>query len=232
MNKKIVTIAVITLVCLSSFGQAFQNLNFESGRVSAITYPYSDLGGPGIISFSQGLPFWTGGQDGFSARNQLCFNGYFLDQGCLGLYTNQSRLAGKYSLYLGAEYPVVWTPSAARVAQIGTVPTTAKSIWFNASPGDLTLMGRWPQYQGTQFTVTLNGQNIPIQLQATTSTYYTWAGDIRGFEGSLSELAFSLRPAGGAYTNPPTSIYGCMLDDISFSAQVVPEPASITGSTH
>ncbi len=91
------------------------------------------------------------------------------------------------------------------LTQTGLVPTNAESLVLEA--------------QGTNFTVSFAGQNIPLLPIGSRSNYTLFGGDISSFAGDVGELRLStLSPLGASV----------LLDAISFSTQVVPEPSSLS----
>ncbi len=83
------------------------------------------------------------------------------------------------------------------LGQVGTVPVTARSVRFS---GDGI------------FTLTFGGQPVPLFTLGSASGYNTFGGDIAAFGGQSGELLFRGRGS---------------LDDIIFSAEVIPEPSVI-----
>jgi hypothetical protein len=225
MKKCIFALAISFLSSASSLGQDFRNLDFEGATIGTISDPDSfgsDGGGGFHLPLSHALPYWNSSVS--SPASVVVYNGYYLDVPSLGLYSNSSRLAGEYSLFMAAPYVAVGAYN--NLFQTGTVPTTARSIWFKSNPNDLAFTSR---SIGHQFTLSLNGQYIPLHLQATSDSFYTWAGDIRGFEGVLPVLSLTL---GYSSVNPsdgsPIGAVGVMLDDFTFSPEIIPEPTSIS----
>jgi hypothetical protein len=116
------------------------------------------------------------------------------------------RVEGRYSLGLvnGQSDGMKLTYN---LSQSGSIPMDANSIFFKASFNTLSLQ--------------IDGQELsPIFLESTTSGFDLFGADIRGFSGRTVELDFFTRPVGFNE--------GYVIDSVSFSPVIVPEPGSLS----
>jgi hypothetical protein len=112
--------------------------------------------------------------------------------------TWQQPLRGNFSLLLQTSFDGQTIPS---IQQTGTVPGDANSLFFMSSSPFLTL------------AVSFDRQQVrPSLISGTGDPYYLWGADISAYAGQTGELRFS----GDG-----------MLDFITFSPQVIPEPGGL-----
>jgi hypothetical protein len=200
---------------LCCHGQAtatpFQNLDFESAFESSVV-PST----PTLVPASEALPDWT---------NNNYDPGYvFYDSMSLGSVAITIHdglhigggdfypIQGQYTVLLQGQWG--GTP-AAYISQVGVIPATANSLLFMS---DL---------DGNDLTVSLNGTVIPMSVYSVGSTVnpnygpiITYIGDIRAFSGQQNVTM--------QFTTTTNNLDNFAdLDNIQFSATVVPEPSSL-----
>ena len=194
----------------------FQNLNFESANVDASgVEPY-----PNFVPISSALPGWTAylgavqvTQVGYNApansTASITLIGPTWNSADAGRYGGVGIIDGNYSLDLqtGANSQGLINVS---VAQNGTVPGSAESLQFEAS-------------ETTPLTVTFNGNVLsPVVLSSGVSAdgvpYNLYGANISAWAGDTGIMEFTADQVAENYV---------VLDDISFSTQVVPEPSPL-----
>ena len=92
------------------------------------------------------------------------------------------------------------------------MPADANTIFF-----DMYTQGYGPM----SLAVSLNGQALNTLLYSASSGYNTYAADVSSFAGQTANLAFS------AVSSYPAGFEIFVLDDISFSPTVAPEPSAL-----
>jgi len=185
-----IAVAVVLLVGVpAAFPQgSFVNLDFE--------HPFLPLTpvNPQVL-ITDGLPGWSGYIGGVQV-DRVLYN-------TVGLGSSEIDLQGPGSLepILQGSYTVGMGPSAqglsTAIAQVGTIPTSARSLSFYVYPGSL-------------FTVSFAGQDLPASVIGSTATATILGADITALAGQTGELRFQ---GGGE------------LDYIQFSNQPIPEPS-------
>lgn len=192
---------------VTGFSQSFQNLGFEEAQLVPVT--------PGYEGQVQTVPafrwwhvYWDTNLAPFVLYNNMFLdsagvsildtNFYVLPQVFQGKYT--ALLYGGYSL---TGYPYVRLPVS--IAQTGAIPASAKTLLFDAR----MLSG------GTDFAVSVAGQNLPYFALASNTNYVLYGVDVSTMAGQTRELRFTAYP----HLYPePTAINYVYLDDIRFSA--------------
>jgi hypothetical protein len=206
----------VVLVSGAACGQGtFQNLNFEAARLPRI--PNGQSGG--YVSFSNALPGWTG-YLGTGLAAEALHNDFTLGNasiGILGPYWNLGPgfniIEGWYSAVLQAGSAIfVGNNVPAAIVQTGLIPADARSIEFKLS----VLIGG----PATRFRVEMGGQPVTIVPLAATANYTLYGGDIAAFAGQTAEVRFSAIPT------PSYSHSSIVLDSITFSPSIIPEPSS------
>ena len=195
-------VAVLALPCMASW-QAFPqgtfiNMDFEHPILPLV--PEFNK-----VPTSAAIPGWSAFNTA-SGADRVYYNDRAIESASVSLYdvssTMYQPLAGTYSvLLLPSRSGPQW---GGAVGQTGQVPASANSVFFLTS-----LSG--------SLDVSFGGQSlyeVPIRTYA---TYRVVAADISPFAGQLGELKFSASFPGG----------GGLLDNISFSTQVVPEPGTL-----
>ena len=218
MNKPIGILGLFLLFSVlfsTANGQgAFQNLDFERTPV--------DLG-TGAPSDYYSIPFWSAICGPY--QTGVTLNTYVLDATTVSLQT-----ATPYFIPIGGTTSLLLTSSSfsnpssaiASISQTGFVPTAAQSLHFKVTSVLAFLVAS--DLPG-QFFVTMDGQNIPLQLFANYGSYTELAGNISGWAGQTTALSIGV--------NVPTSQSGenyfqGLIDDVTFSTTAVPEPATIS----
>ncbi len=191
MKFRLVTSLVAVLIATletTSAQSTFQNLDFESANIPPGTPPGT------VLPASDALPGWTC----YFGVNQLTGIAYDVTTGndakisihdANSLYVQP--LQGNYTVAF--QIPPGTTFSA--IAQVGTIPSGARSLQFYDKYGIPT--------------VQFGGQQLGLALLATTPAYSIYAVDVTGFAGQTGELRFTI---------------GGLLDNIAFSSQAIPEP--------
>jgi hypothetical protein len=198
--------ALITVLLISNaaplFAQGtlpFQNLDFESANIPNGTPA-------GTVAVSGALPSWTV-YYGSSQQSQMGYQSFSLGATFVCLLTPGSNsvfnsINGNYSVLLQGGV----TSTDASIVQTGIVPSSAKSILFDAESVNA----------GT-LLVSLGGQNIPFFALSSGPNYTEYGGDISAFAGQTAQLKFSALYQSGGNNN-------WNIDDIQFSPNSIPEP--------
>jgi hypothetical protein len=175
----------------------FQNMDFEAANLSGYT---SAIGSP--IPVSDALPGWNAYYDGVSA-SAVWHNTASLGSGVIAINDAEYLygfvpLEGVYSVGLQG------FGGTASIGQSGFVPRDSLSVVFLFRGENVG-----------KFEVSFQGQVLPCGAIRSEPTYSVYAADISRFAGHPGELRFT------------ESNYGrAIIDDIHFSSQAVPEPAS------
>lgn len=188
----------------------FQNLDFESAQV---VFTGSDT-----IATTNALPGWTafapvmvGGLTFTQQLNSIPF-GYAYPSNypvalipAAGSYAAHATIDGNFSLLLNNGF----------ISQTGQVSADVRSLLFKVHSDQFLGNG--------SVLASLNGQSLSLvallTVPATTQniSYTLYGADISGFAGQPVDSVFSGTGASGA----------ALLDDIEFSSQPIPEPASV-----
>ena len=122
----------------------FVNLDFESANI--IPDPASPYY-PNAVSISNGLPGWSAYGGTFGPGQDIIYDTLSLGAAAISIHDANGLIPivqGSYTLYVQASYPGGAIVPA--IGQVGTVPTTARSVMF----------------YGGGYTVTFAGQPIPV----------------------------------------------------------------------
>ncbi len=183
-------VAGLTLLlgAVGAVGQgSFQNLDFEQARIVPIP------GNPNFVATTTALPGWTAFIGG-TAVDLVLYDDISLGSPAISIHDTNgfvTVLEGNYTISLQPSFDRLTIPA---IAQLGLVPSTARSLRF---------------YGTGLISVSFEGQEIPLSVLGTTSTYNIYGGDISAFAGQSGSLQFR---GGGS------------LDNIVFSNLPVPEP--------
>ena len=155
------------------------------------------------ISASSAFPKWSAnaivGYDAFSAGDTVIS---IVDSAVPGI----APLQGNYSVFLfGGE------GSPAILSQTGLVPSGTHSMTVNLAGSGISLL-----------IVSLDGQTIQMLPLVVFANYTEYGGDVTAFAGNSELLSFTEQPPVGV---PPSVLE---LDNIIFSPNTVPEPATWT----
>lgn len=227
--KGTLTLAVSLALVTSLPAQGFLNLGFESAFQPT---PGSGDTLPATLAFPswQTTLIYPSGPP--VTINTVYFNTHLLDSSHMGIFNSGaagtylgSPLFGNVSAFLLADEDqfVPQGQGAPSLAQTGLIPSSANSLWFATSVGDLLPEFNPPEHY--DFLVTINGVQIPYTAMETHPNYVMWAADISSFAGNVAELRFTL----DSYLSAGTPLdRGVMLalDGITFSPQSVPEPSA------
>jgi hypothetical protein len=194
----VVCLGVLLLVSNAGSAQGtFGNLDFEHPILPLTPDPINQ------VATFDALPGWTAYIGGIQV-DRVAYNTVALGSAAISFHGPGSLepvLQGRYSVILQSSFPGFRITAA--VAQVGTVPETARSLQFY---GASEISPNGPVF----FNVSVAGQQLPVSVVGGSSdSHYVYAADLSGFAGKTVEL----RLWG----------YG-MVDDIQFSPNAVPEP--------
>jgi hypothetical protein len=188
------------------YPQAFQNLDFESATVSNLPADQDEY-----VSVTDALPSWSAYID-TNQLTQVGHNVITLGAANVGIWGpdygfGYLPLQGNYSAILQAGYF-----DTASIAQTGLIPSSAKSIQFEAA---LHFQSDESVITNT-LIVTVDGQSLPI-VQLGSDLY---GSEISAFTGSVQDISFTMNDNFGNAL--------MFLDAITFSPEDIPEPSSLT----
>jgi hypothetical protein len=208
--------AALVAVLSAQAQGTFQNLNFEQADpvpiVGSPYYPYA-------VTPGSALPGWTGSIGGVPVT-QVFLNDVSLGAASIDLLGPGNTLGvgvidGNYSVYLQPGTSLQGTGSySTSLAQVGTIPSTAESLTFDA----------WQPMYATPFSVSFAGDTLsPVVLSTGVSpsgqAYDVYGVNIASFAGQNGQLEFTVYPP---WNN------SLLLDDISFSTNApTPEPSIV-----
>lgn len=185
----------------------FENLNFESARIIFDDPPYYKS-----IATTNALPDWSA----FSGTTQLTNIPYGPGGTSFSviLYsrTNGGSLSGYCSVLLSFNSTMPQPSNTlGSITQTGLVPVGSKSLLFEVGGGIV---------YGSPLTVSLGGQDLSFIAISNALNYTLYGADISSFAGQTETLTFT--------ANLNVGYPGAELDNIQFSAVVVPEPSTIS----
>jgi hypothetical protein len=194
----------------STHGQGtFQNLNFEEANIVPIVgnpnYPYA-------VSVADALPAWTVNY-GNVQQTQISYNDALLGgETWVTLYANGFPgspvpvIDGNFSLLLqGGVGGGVQTPAS--ISQTGQIPSGTQTLLFEESAS--------PTFPPEPAEVFIGSHQLSLWEVGTGPNYTIFGGSISTWAGQTEQLTISA-PAGNY-----------LIDDISFSTQMVPEPSPL-----
>ena len=213
---KVYGLSFLCLLATTSLvsAQAFVNLDFED----AVIVP----GGPKnmFVNAEQALPGWTV-RTGSHVIDYTGYNGatpitVFSEPLLMGPEVIGSGgppwlpiIQGEYTFYMVTYLPYE-DYNGVSISQTGLVPADALSIRLLALTSDLN----------APYSVSLGGLEIPMTAVSTSGDITELAGDISVFAGSIGELTITCSLIEDEYHQ-----FG--FDAITFSPEVVPEPATM-----
>jgi hypothetical protein len=204
MKIIIITPLLLLIGTLLGFPQVFTNLDFSSANIPSGTPQGS------MVPASEAIPGWIG-YLGNTQQTSVLYDNLFIGSAAIAILdTNWGGVipGNNFTVALQAGASGSGNVSAS-IAQTGLIPSTARSILFEAS---------LPYAAGWQ--VTIAGQNIPVtQISAIDSYNGVYAGDVSAYSGKVANLEFTALSGGG----PTVNLY---LDSISFSTSIIPEPST------
>lgn len=192
------------------FGESFANLDFEAAQIAGSVAQFN-------VPTSTLFPSWTLKFDDRVAAtgNYQAFLLNGLPQGVL--YSSDFgagySLAGHYSAVL--DKGVFATTSLISLSQTGLIPSDAKSMSLLAGGSYF------------QLDVELNGQSLPLQASVLSANVTQFTVDVSAFAGQTTTLQIGTRGS-PITTSNPTGQSIVELDQIQFSSQPVPEPATLS----
>ncbi len=206
------TLSVVALasVSLARAQGTFQDLNFEEANIVPIVgsqyYPYA-------VTVANALPGWTVDY-GNVQQSQILYNDPSLGGTAVTLLAegyppgNYTAIDGSFSVVLQGGLNMNLQPTAAKISQTGQIPAGTQSLLFECasdfSPNEP------PEVLIGNDELTL----FPIRNGTVGGEGYTiFGGNISAWAGQTEQLTLSA-PSGNF-----------IIDDISFSTSVVPEPS-------
>jgi hypothetical protein len=189
-----------------ALAQSFVNLDFNSAYI-----PFGTPSGS-TVAASDAIPGWTG-YLGVNQQTSVLYDTLALGSAEIAILDSNSQVPGipgnSYTVVLQAGYGGTGVGNlSASIAQTASIPSTAKTILFEAS---------LPYSAGWQ--VTIAGQNIPVtEISSINSGLGVYAGNVSAYAGQLDTLEFTALSGTGSTVN-------LFLDSISFSNSAIPEPS-------
>jgi len=185
------------------YSQGFINLGFEAADLihdPAGLYPesvYARFAIPGWTAYIGGVP-----QSDVLSNSLLLSLAYISVQSSASTFGYQP-LDGNYSIHLAGQYNPTDAPGAtnsAAIGQVGQIPADAQSMTFDG-------------YNLVGMQVMFNGQSLSLLTISNAANFTVYGVDVSADAGQTGQLLF-MAPYNGAGE----------IDDIQFSASVVPEP--------
>jgi hypothetical protein len=205
-------VTILLVLVRDASGQGFVNFDFEGANLPIFPAPAS----PTQVSFTDAFPGWTG-YIGTSQATLAFDNGISAGSAAMSLITPNTGNFGLSNRVVGGFYTAILSSGSnpqnisqiipAALAQTGPVPVGTESLIFK--------LGSSSQFEG--FSVTFNGQNLVLVPLLAGPNYEMYGADVSAFAGTTGELRFTEAPTSSLFNH-------AFLDDIQFSAQVVPEP--------
>jgi hypothetical protein len=178
LKRITMTLAVAAIFIISTRGQGFQNLDFESAQ----NLP----GNPGngvLVPATNALPGWTA--YGGPIHGGLALSSIYYVSNSLGNNSSAVELEGG-SLALSGNFSAALYDGGS-ISQTGLVPSNAESLQFEASSLYVVLQ------------VTLGGQSLSFSTLSEGPDYVVFGANIpAGMDGQTEALTFSAPSAVGA----------------------------------
>jgi hypothetical protein len=178
-----------------------------------------DLGSGGATDYYS-IPYWSATCGPY--QTGVTLNGYVLDATTVSLQTG-SLIDGPNSVLLTSSSFSYPSSAVASISQTGLVPSSAQSLSFKVTD---ILAFQLPTTLPGQFFVTMNGENVALQVVSNNGNYTELAGNISNWAGQTAGLSIGVRVPSQQYGYGEIYFQGA-IDDISFSPSPVPEPSTI-----
>lgn len=193
--KVIASLSVATAMSISTFGQGFVNLNFESAQ----NIPSVSNIGEYPVSVANALPGWRIVPNNIYNLIMYTLDPQYQWDNSVVLVGGNLALSGNYSVHFSDE---------SQINQTAMVPGNAASLQFEAFNGSGT-----PRL--TDFYLMLGGQSLSYELLHTGTVFNVYGANIPSYmDGQIETLEFG-----------ENGFSGIGLDNISFSTASVPEPS-------
>jgi hypothetical protein len=225
-----IVVVIAAAFCTSAIcgkAQGFQNLDFESDLGSPINGNNDD---PGAFYNLPGWKVSTVGDPGGASSGGVYYNytitdgtdAYIIPAGGYDVMTGEAidPLQGNQSLALYAS-GLNGALASISISQTGTIPEGENSVSF--------LLGYFGTYDLTPsqnpltyFSLSINGNYVPLAVTSVNGQVLTVAGNISQWAGQTVTLSIANGPLSDG-----AEAFG-VIDDIAFSPQVVavPEPST------
>jgi hypothetical protein len=198
---------------------AFLDLDFESPTFVVVPPPPN----PGNVNPAKALPGWTV-LSGTNPAVSVLYDNMALDSANVSILDTRSpygfqaldqAFQGNFTVLLQGGFSSPPNRQSVAIAQTGFIPASATTLLFAASSQAAA---------GTNFVVSVAGENLPFYTLASYANYVLYELDISRFSGQTVEIRFT------AYPNPPPglAINNILLDDIRFSNTPVQSQFSYT----
>jgi hypothetical protein len=209
-------VMLLGIATASVSGAPFQNLGFESASVEPAPVNFTPVDAFDPISAAAALPGWTTIEDS-TVTNAVWGDPIALDETSVALVSS-GAIVGKHSVVVTsyADAPNGLYHSAS-ISQTGDIVAGVRSIHFSINGNTGVHFGVGPM-------VSINGVPIAVFETSFVGVVSQWEGDVSAFAGTTAQLMFT---AAGVPGSLSTDEDGFELDAISFSAQAVPEPATL-----
>jgi hypothetical protein len=159
--------------------------------------------GPAAVPTTMALPGWSSYTYG-SPSSSIIYNTVSLGAAEVSLQgpgSHEHIIQGSYTVILQGS--IGSTPGSAAIGQTGMIPEATQSLIF------------WG-YAGLD-DVSFDGQILPLELLNFTAQYAVYGANVSAYAGQTGQLLFTGQPN-----------YEDFIDNIQFSPNVIPEPATWT----
>ncbi len=199
-------VSFVVLARVASAQSSFQDLNFEDAN----PVPYQ--GPPGGATTASAFPGWEA-LYGTTPTPSVAYDTISAGSAQITLVDNNVSddlfppLQGKYSALLDSALGTTTT-----LSQTGLVPAGTESLTLDAFE------------QFSTFTVSVNGQTVPLTALQTLTGYTEYGGDVSQWAGQDVTLSITENLPNGLPGQTPSWLE---LDNINFSTTSVPEPSPL-----
>ncbi len=201
MKTRLISLIVLSTSIRVSFSQGtFQNLDFEAANVAGTQIN-------SLVPTASAFPGWQT-FEGTTEISSVVYDGISTGAFEISIVDTKGGLPiqGNYSAYLFSSLGTTTT-----LSQTGLVPAGTESIQMDA-------------YEALgSFTVTLAGQTVNLVPLQTFPNFTLYGGNISAWSGDNAALSITENLP----TNPGIYPDELELDNITFSTQVIPEPAPV-----